>query len=223
MIEKKSKLGRTVLKIGLYRKIKSSSFFQKNKITFFRIFCISLLAILIFLLLDKDEYEVKIKEFNASFQFDPQNIFQQEHSLIKIEPIEVILSKILERQKYNKICFRDEGSYISEEAFSDSVLIINVTYDGYSKILLQNQTTCFKLTGESNQRWNFSFSSPNELTQAFFDVKEFGELMVSPSLSTYLRINSFYVVYVFAFCLFYSGTFLWVLNGILVFIKNKEK
>jgi len=181
---------------------------------------ILLLAILIFSLFDPVEKENNIREFTVPFQLDNQNSFSQNFSKIKTEAVELILSKILEQQKYNKICFKDRGSYISEQAFSDSLLLVEVSYNNKTEILSKNIPKCFKIDDKYNFQWNFTFSSPNEMTNSFLNVKEFRNLIIKPNILTYLQKNKLYEFYLFLFCLFYSGIFLWAFTRILQFIKK---
>lgn len=188
------------------------------------IFLIFILALWIFSLFEPIGKETKIKEFTTSVHLIEQSNFQQNFSTIKIESVELILSKILERYKYNKICFKDEGSYISEDAFSGSPLLFDVSHNGQNQKLEKNIIKCFNLGKESNLEWNFTPSSTDEMTQSFFAVKEFrSEIEVQPNISTYLKKNLSYNLYLFLFCLFYSGIFFWAITRIIQFIIKPIK
>ncbi len=187
------------------------------------IFFILIFALWFFSLFEPVEKETKIREFTTPFQLDNQNNFSQEFPIIKTEAIELILSKILERQKHNDICFKDEGSQISEQAFSGSLLLVDISYNNQSKTLSKDMFECFKLGNENNLKWNFTFSSPNEMTQSFLKVKEFRNLIIKPNISIYLKKNPLYDFYLFLFCLFYSGIFLWAITRIIQFIIKPIK
>jgi len=101
------------------------------------LFLLLSIAILIFIYSESYEKYFKIDDFTEPISIENDEGFYyditREYPPIELEGFDTILNKLFQRIKYNEICFRDEGSKITEEAFKGSNLIISVFYSNETK------------------------------------------------------------------------------------------
>jgi len=86
-----------------------------------------------------------------------------------------------------------------------------------------SEEKCFRIVDKRRITWNWEFSSDVPITKGFLEVKEFKDVIISPKVSTYLKVNNFYYVFIGLLSLFYSGLFLWALTRIWKFLKEGFK
>lgn len=207
---------------------------KKNLQFFGRLLLLVLIAILIFVYSRSYERYINIKEFTepTSLTNDKGYDITQEYPLIGLEGFDSILNKLFQRIKYNEVCFRDEGSEITEEPFKGSNLMITITYSNETKNVSYKtgrkkfdfiEEQCFTIKDKNKITWNWDFSSDNPITKGFLEVKEFEELVVTPKVSTYLKVNRVYYIVAVLLSLFYSGVFLWALTRIWKYLKEGFK
>mgnify|MGYP001598129085 CR=1 FL=1 len=203
------------------------------------VFIILILALLIFYLSDsyrnKNLFEIKP---NNLLEHPSNNSYSitQSYNQIKLEQFDSIILKIIERMyDYDVICFRDEGSFISEDAFKGSDLIISINYFGEEKIIAsnrirpnmkipENDEQCFRIRDKESIFWTLNYYSDNPMTNSFINVEEFRNEILVNKISTYLKISNFRYISTLLVKLFlsilYAGIFFVALREIHNFIKG---
>ena len=201
-----------------------------------RYFLLIFIAIFIFIYSESYEKYTKIEDFTNSIPLvNDQGLYYditQNYPTIELEGFDSILNKLFHRIKYSDICFRDDGSEIIESAFKGSNLLISVTYSNQTKEVSYktsrkktnfSEEQCFKIVDKKRITWNWKFSSENPITKGFLEVKAFESIIISPKVSTYLKVNNFYYVFAGFLSLFYSGIFLWALTRICKYLREGFK
>jgi len=206
--------------------------YNKNK-KVSRFLLVFFLGIIIFYITTDFKPYTKIEEYSEIIKSEKpdKSWYYSIPQKYKLENVESILAKLIEYNKY-KICFRDEGSFISEQAFKGSNLIILINYSNeerevsyitYRNREINKSEICFNIVDRNNITWNWIFKSDNPITNSFLEVKESQELIIKPKVATYLKIKFIYYPLSFLLCLFYSGVFFWALVGIIRFINKGFK
>lgn len=204
----------------------------KNEKIFVRSTLLIILTIVIFVYSESYQRYEKIEEFTSPLSLEKEDGFYyditQDYPLIELESFENVLTKILQKIKYDKICFRDEGSKIIHGAFIGSDLNVTIIYLNKTKEVayirydktINSKEQCFNIINKREIRWNWGFRSNVEITDSFLRVVEFQDAVISPNVSTYLKISISYYILSLFLSLFYSGIFLWALTRIKKFIED---
>ena len=201
-----------------------------------RFLLLFLIALFIFIYSESYERYVKIEDFTHQTTLKNEEGFYyditQEYPKIELMGFDIILKDLFQKIKYKEICFRDDGSKIIGDAFKGSSLMVSVTYSNETRLVSHNvgwemispsKEECFNIVDKSRIIWNWEFSSDSPITKGFLEVKDFESFIVSPNVSTYLKVNNAYYLFVGLLSLFYSGVFLWALTRIWKYLKEGFK
>ncbi len=206
-----------------------------DKKLYIRIFLILITAAFLFYFpLTEDRY-IRIEEYSnqtkieGGFSYD----ITQHYEPIEIGNVDQLLSKMMKRIKYQEICFRDEGTNITDNIFDFSDLTISIYYGKENKTvahlvngesILSINEQCFSIIDKKNITWNWLFDSNvkarSNLVEVTFLPKEF---ILSPKTSTYLRISYWYDIINLLLSIFYAGVFWWAISRIKAFIEKGFK